>query len=56
MQSGFSVLLPRECVGDRAQGPHDASLFDVQAKYGDVVDLDDACAYLAASARPGVRS
>jgi hypothetical protein len=30
--------------GDRAQAPHDASLFDMQAKYGDVISVDDAVA------------
>ncbi|MBB3086709.1 isochorismatase family protein [Geodermatophilus sabuli] len=54
VQSGFPVLVPRDCVGDRAPGPHEASLFDIQAKYGDVVDLDDAVAYLAALASVGV--
>lgn len=46
VQSGFGVLVPRDCVGDRAAGPHDAALFDVAAKYGDVIDLDDAVGYL----------
>lgn len=46
VQSGFSVLVPRQCVGDRAQGPHEANLFDIQAKYGDVVDVADAIDYL----------
>ncbi|RZT84280.1 nicotinamidase-related amidase [Pseudonocardia sediminis] len=46
LQSGYPVLVPRECVGDRAQGPHEANLFDIQAKYGDVISLDDALAYL----------
>ncbi|MFJ5265165.1 isochorismatase family protein [Streptomyces sp. NPDC088387] len=46
VQSGFSVLVPRECVGDRASGPHEANLFDIQAKYGDVLDLKDAVSYL----------
>nr|WSY57410.1 isochorismatase family protein [Streptomyces sp. NBC_00886] len=46
VQSGFSVLVPRECVGDRASGPHEANLFDIQAKYGDVIDLKDAVGYL----------
>jgi nicotinamidase-related amidase len=45
VQSGFSVLVPRQCVGDRAQGPHEANLFDIQAKYGDVVELADALSY-----------
>ncbi|MFJ9413509.1 isochorismatase family protein [Streptomyces sp. NPDC101227] len=49
VQSGFPVLVPRACVGDRARGPHDAALFDIQAKYGDVIDQADALGYLAAS-------
>ena len=46
VQYGYPVLVPRGCVGDRAQGPHDAALFDLQAKYGDVVDDADALGYL----------
>ncbi len=37
LQYGFRVIVPRECVGDRHDGPHDANLFDINAKYGDVV-------------------
>jgi nicotinamidase-related amidase len=48
VQSGFSVLVPRQCVGDRANDPHEANLFDIQAKYGDVIELDDAMGYLKA--------
>jgi nicotinamidase-related amidase len=47
VQSGFPILVPRQCVGDRAQGPHDANLFDIDAKYGDVIDAEDALAYLS---------
>ena len=39
MQHGFRVIVPRECVGDRADEPHRANLFDIDAKYGDVVAL-----------------
>lgn len=46
VQSGFNTLVVREACGDRARGPHDAALFDLQAKYADVVGLDDALAYL----------
>jgi len=46
LQYGWPTLVPRECVGDRAQAPHDANLFDIQAKYADVVSLDDALAYV----------
>jgi maleamate amidohydrolase len=46
LQNGFPTIVPRECVGDRAQAPHEANLFDIQAKYADVVTLGDALAYL----------
>jgi maleamate amidohydrolase len=46
LQHGFPALVPRECVGDRAQAPHEANLFDIQAKYADVVSLEDALGYL----------
>ncbi|MFF4834870.1 isochorismatase family protein [Streptomyces sp. NPDC001315] len=39
--ANFTVRVPRECVGDRAQGPHEANLFDIDAKYGDVVGVDE---------------
>jgi nicotinamidase-related amidase len=50
MQYGFRVIVPRECVGDRAPGPHEANLFDIDGKYGDVVGIDEAIAYLRAQA------
>lgn len=34
---GFIPIVARQSVGDRHEGPHDASLFDMHAKYGDVV-------------------
>ena len=46
LQYGYPTLVPRECVGDRAQAPHEANLVDIQAKYADVVSVDDALAYL----------
>jgi nicotinamidase-related amidase len=59
LQHGFPTLVPRECVGDRAQGPHVANLFDIQAKYADVVAVDDAIAYVreaTSAASPAARS
>ena len=47
LQYGWPTLVPRECVGDRAQAPHEANLFDIQAKYADVVSADEAIAYFA---------
>ena len=46
LQLGWPTLVPRECVGDRARAPHEANLFDIQAKYADVVSIDEALAYL----------
>jgi maleamate amidohydrolase len=44
---GFRVIVPRECVGDRAELPHWANLFDIDAKYGDVLALDEVLGALA---------
>jgi nicotinamidase-related amidase len=52
IQYGFPVLVPRECVGDRAAGPHEANLFDIDAKYGDVVALEEAIGHLRTTAAP----
>lgn len=46
LQYGWPTLVPRECVGDRAQAPHEANLFDIGAKYADVVAVEEALAYL----------
>jgi len=46
LQYGFRTIVPRECVGDRAQAPHDANLFDMGMKYADVVDLQEVLDYL----------
>ena len=46
LQYGYPTLVPRECVGDRARAPHEANLIDIQAKYADVVSVEDALTYL----------
>jgi nicotinamidase-related amidase len=46
LQYGYPAIVPRECVADRAQAPHEANLFDINAKYADVVSVDDALEYL----------
>jgi maleamate amidohydrolase len=45
MQHGFRVIVPRECVGDRAPDAHEANLLDIDAKYGDVVSLSQVLRY-----------
>jgi nicotinamidase-related amidase len=46
LQNGFPTVVPRDCVGDRAQAPHEANLFDIQAKYADVVSVEEALEYI----------
>lgn len=46
-QHGFIPLVIRDAVGDRHPAPHEANLFDLQAKYAEVVSLDLALRYLA---------
>jgi maleamate amidohydrolase len=46
LQHGYRPLVPREAVGDRNPRAHEASLYDVDAKYGDVVSLAEAVDYL----------
>jgi maleamate amidohydrolase len=43
---GFIPIIVREAVGDRHSAPHEANLFDMEAKYGDVVSEAEVTAYL----------
>ena len=45
-QHGFIPVVVREAVGDRAPGPHESNLFDLQAKYAEVRSLDVMLDYL----------
>jgi maleamate amidohydrolase len=38
LQHNFRTVVLTECVGDRAQGPHDANMFDMAQKYADLMD------------------
>jgi nicotinamidase-related amidase len=46
LQYGFRPVVPREAVGDRNPDAHEANLYDIDAKYGDVVGVEDALDYL----------
>ena len=46
LQHGYRPIVPREAVGDRNPDAHEANLFDIDAKYGDVVSVDDVVANL----------
>ena len=42
----LKVLVPEQCVFDRDEAPHAINLFDIDQKYADVLEVDDAIAYL----------
>lgn len=43
---GFIPIVVREAVGDRHPAPHEANLFDIDAKYGDVVSEGEVLEFL----------
>jgi nicotinamidase-related amidase len=50
LQHNYRVVVPREAVGDRNPDAHEANLYDIDTKYGDVVPLADALAAVEALA------
>mgnify|MGYP006196029435 CR=1 FL=1 len=40
LSHNFRPIVARDCVGDRAIGPHEANLFDMAQKYADVLERD----------------
>ena len=50
ISNGFIPIVVADACGDRHDSPHQANLFDMQAKYAEVWSESDTCAYLA---RPG---
>ena len=42
----FKPIIPRQCVQDRAAAAHEWNLFDIDAKFGDVVDIVEVLDYL----------
>jgi maleamate amidohydrolase len=47
MSHGFITLVVSDACGDRADGPHQANLFDMSAKYADLVTTSEAAVYLS---------
>lgn len=41
MSCGFKPIVLVDCVGDRALAPHEASLFDMQQKYADLMTFSE---------------
>ncbi len=48
MQYGFVPLVVREACADRHAAPHEANLFDLQAKYAEVISEAEALAVIGA--------
>ena len=53
---GYRVAVVHECTFDRAMVPHKVNLFDMNAKYANVLSLDESLAYLASAARGAVEA
>ncbi|MGH3732012.1 MAG: isochorismatase family protein [Acidimicrobiales bacterium] len=47
VQHGFIPKVVRDGCGDRGPGPHEANLYDLQAKYADVISEDEALKYFS---------
>lgn len=52
LQSGFRSLVAREACGDRDAGVNDANLFDLDAKYADVLSETEILDYLSTFKEP----
>jgi len=46
ISNGFRPIIPAEAVGDRVRPAHEQSLFDLNAKYADVVSVEEVLGYL----------
>ena len=46
LQHGYRPIVPREAVGDRNAAAHGANLYDIDAKYDDVVSLEEVLEHL----------
>lgn len=49
LQHGFAPVVPADACGDRTPAVHDANLFDLDAKYADVTDVDRVLEWWARS-------
>src|SRR5262249_37966810 len=56
LQHGYRVVVAREAVGDRNQAAHEANLYDIDAKYGDVLSLDEVIEHVESFALARARS
>lgn len=47
LQHGYRVIVPLEAVGDRNPAAHEANLYDIDTKYGDVVAVEELLGWIA---------
>jgi maleamate amidohydrolase len=45
-QHGLRPLVVRDAIGDRSALAHEANLIDIDQRYGNVIDLSEAIAFL----------
>jgi nicotinamidase-related amidase len=45
-QHGYTPIVVQDCVGDRAQKPHEINLFDMGTKYAEIWSLEECLSYL----------
>jgi maleamate amidohydrolase len=48
LQHGYAPFVVKDGCGDRHPAPHEANLFDLQAKYAEVIDADTAARLISA--------
>lgn len=53
---GYRVAVIHDCTFDRAAVPHKVNLFDMHAKYANVLSLDEGLAYLVTAQSGGIES
>jgi maleamate amidohydrolase len=46
LQNGFIPFVIKDAVCDRAKEPHESNLFDMQAKYAELITAEDAVSFL----------
>ena len=46
LSRGFRTIVPEECVSDKHEGPHFANLYDMMAKYADVLPVAEVIDFL----------
>jgi maleamate amidohydrolase len=56
LSRGYRTVVPEECVADKHESPHFASLYDMALKYADVLPVSEVAASLARLGEPAFRT